>query len=513
MKRWIPWFTLAVCFGIVAVHNVTLVKDWMLDDAFISFRYAQHLAEGYGPVFNRAGDAVEGYTTFLWVVLLALGRLVGIETVLCSKILGVLFGAGTLALLAHAHRFVPRVDALVSSAATLFLATFGVFHPWLTSGMENALFGFLVLLALLLHFHSLRPETGRPLLAGLGVTSALMAMARPEGLLVFALILIDQGFESLCRRQWRLLYVGGAFLLLFAPYFTWRYLYYGYLLPNTFYNKVGASWAQVLRGWRYTRRFAWPAAALLMPSGLALFIPPAWWKRYARAYLLPLTLLLYTGYIIAVGGDVMAAFRFFAPLAAPLCLMAAMGAATLLRWPPLILAASAIIIGFNGYHLLHHPDLYTRIKKGDAVQRNGTQVGRWLKEHAPPNAVLATNTAGTIPYYSELTTIDMLGLNDAHIAHRSIATMGRGQVGHEKGDGKYVLSLKPDYIQFGSASGRRKPKSFLGDREIYRDPVFKRDYVYRQYRLPSGLLLHLYERKASKAKLKTGSPRTHRRKR
>ena len=61
----------------VALLVVTAVYAWgvhrhhfLCDDAFISFRYAQHLSEGQGLVWNR-GERVEGYTNFLWVLLMA----------------------------------------------------------------------------------------------------------------------------------------------------------------------------------------------------------------------------------------------------------------------------------------------------------------------------------------------------------------------------------------------------------------------------------------------------------
>src|SRR5690242_17979411 len=38
-------------------------------DAFISMRYARNLALGHGPVFNP-GERVEGYTNFLWTLIL-----------------------------------------------------------------------------------------------------------------------------------------------------------------------------------------------------------------------------------------------------------------------------------------------------------------------------------------------------------------------------------------------------------------------------------------------------------
>jgi hypothetical protein len=43
---------------------------FVLDDTFISLRYASHLAAGQGLVYN-VGERVEGYTNFLWTVMLA----------------------------------------------------------------------------------------------------------------------------------------------------------------------------------------------------------------------------------------------------------------------------------------------------------------------------------------------------------------------------------------------------------------------------------------------------------
>ncbi len=89
----------------------------------------------------------------------------------------------------------------------------------------------------------------------------------------------------------------------------------------------------------------------------------------------------------------------------------------------------------------------------------------------------------------------MLGLNDAHIANVEIGPMGRGLAGHEKGDGRYVLSRKPDFIQFRSSLGGGRP-GFLGDHQLAELPEFARDYVYRVHQLPSGRFLKLYERRA-----------------
>src|SRR5579884_1934594 len=43
---------------------------WLADDAYIPFRYAYNWVHGQGIVWNP-GERVEGYTSFLWVLMAA----------------------------------------------------------------------------------------------------------------------------------------------------------------------------------------------------------------------------------------------------------------------------------------------------------------------------------------------------------------------------------------------------------------------------------------------------------
>jgi hypothetical protein len=73
--------------------------------------------------------------------------------------------------------------------------------------------------------------------------------------------------------------------------------------------------------------------------------------------------------------------------------------------------------------------------------------GIWLRDNTPLGASTAAKGAGAIAYYSERTVIDMYGLNDLHIGHLNVATMGEGNPGHDKQDPAYVLlGRKPTYI-------------------------------------------------------------------
>ena len=68
---------------------------FLCDDAFISFRYAVNLAHA-GALEYNVGERVEGYTNFLWVVLLGLGEALGLAPHRLAPALTVLGAAGLI---------------------------------------------------------------------------------------------------------------------------------------------------------------------------------------------------------------------------------------------------------------------------------------------------------------------------------------------------------------------------------------------------------------------------------
>jgi hypothetical protein len=159
-----------------------------------------------------------------------------------------------------------------------------------------------------------------------------------------------------------------------------------------------------------------------------------------------------------------------------------------------VIILSLGVVAYNLYEIKHDRYICYRIKIDQTAFR-GREVGLWLRIHSRPDAVLATNTAGSIPYFSRLKTIDMLGLNDLHIAHRPIV-VGKGRPGHEKGDGVYVLSRRPDYIHLGSSLGSIRPDhGFLGDEEIFAQSLFHQLYKLKIILLPSGNRLNIFQKK------------------
>ena len=486
MASWPVMIAFLVAITILGVHTWYL-QPWTVDDAFITYRYAGNMAEGHGPVYNP-GERVEGYTTFLWMAILAAGRRLGLDIVWTAKSLGILFAAGCFLLLAVSDRFVNNPDKRLSWISVLLLGASAMFTANAMSGMETAMTAFWILLSVLLHQKGRDEGHFGVFSFWTSVTCVLAAISRPDAGLVFLVLFADRLVLSIKRRDGSFFWFGLAFSVMFLPYFAWRYWYYGWLLPNTFYAKVGHSQDQIQRGGRYVAWYAIAVFPVLSFMLVHLFRGASRGLNSACAIILG-----YLMYIMYVGGDALPAYRLLTPISPLLCLYAADALSILIKHR-VRLCATVLALAVYGISMGHFDTSINQKIQNGRVWKNGMEVGLWMRENAPENALLATNTAGTIPYYSRLPVIDMLGLNDEVIAHTEMPRMGKGSPGHEKGNGKYVLSRHPHWIQFGSASGSARPV-FVGDREIANDPEFKKKYVLKTYRLPSGLTLRLYERK------------------
>ncbi len=479
---------LAARLGLAALAALVTLSGrlwpaWLSDDAFISFRYAQNLAQGHGLVYN-VGERVEGYTNFLWTVLAALVIALGGDVAVWSHLAGAALGVAIVLLtygLGARLAGAPwgLLAALIAGTSQSLLLYTGR-----GSGLEAGLFALLVLAGSerYLAFHQAATEQrgdpadagaadARPLIAS-GLLLALAALTRPEGVLVFALTAAHLALRASADgdlRRWagRLLalalrpsplwVLAGAFLAIYLPYFAWRLWYYGDLLPNTFYAKTGGGLSQVLRGAAYAGAFA------LTLGGPLLLVALAPWARGWRAalaswrgYLLPLT-LAYSAYIIAVGGDHFRGERFFVPLLPWIAILMADGAAALYaaaapRVPralaPVAALAVAVAVGAGALAALGRTRPIDPIIQGlDESVWIWRDIGWWMADHTSSEASLAAAGAGAVAFYGQRETVDLYGLTDRHIGRLEIEGMGEGVAGHEKRDPVYVLEVRrPTYI-------------------------------------------------------------------
>ncbi len=150
----------------------------------------------------------------------------------------------------------------------------------------------------------------------LGASFALTAMTRPDGVLwpatfVLAALPALSGYRSYEGRAFlrALGKVLAAFVIPFTIYFLCRWAYFGYPFPNTFYLKVGHSFAAMARGKEYALSYLrerWWAPALAVT---ALVLVRTLWIRWLVLYV-----LVHTAYVIYVGGDFYSGHRFLMAL-------------------------------------------------------------------------------------------------------------------------------------------------------------------------------------------------------
>jgi hypothetical protein len=248
-------------------------------------------------------------------------------------------------------------------------------------------------------------------------------------------------------------------------YQVFRLLYFGELFPNTYFAKVGGPLGlRLLTGAVYTAPglILWGAA-----SGALLYL--LMHRPAARAGSRPLALLVIaaTAQLIPVvwsGGDWMWHGRFLCP-SLPVLLAAVVGSCSLMLRGfaadrrdcdsvvvGLLIGGAALYGAWSlGLVTPRHIAMAacgSRLPVAEIQEGTMTQVSRelglYLKSASGGRALIAVNHAGAVPFYSELKTIDMTGLNDHHIAHG-----GQGVL-HEKFDPDYVLARRPDYIVLNS---------------------------------------------------------------
>lgn len=455
---------------LVLLYLPCMLGSWMMDDAYISFRYAQNLVRGNGLVYNP-GEVVEGYTNFAWTLLAALALACGGNLANLTTLANTLLGLGTVVLAYAIGRRALAQPSAWALVAPLVLALNGAFAAYTVAGggMETALFAFLLTLSLWLY----QRRPGRYGFLRASPVLALAALTRPEGLLVFGLTWLDSAWGAWRRREpWHTL-VGPTllFLAVFLPYYVWRFCYYGYPLPNTFYAKVGGGLYQVWRGaeylWGYLLFRGWPLGVVAILGAACLALAAAQRRRRPagsttpqHAPLWPFLLFLaggYTLYVVGVGGDHFPGFRFFVPILPVLALLFQEAFLALARRVRQVVrvraAATAVLLVvllstqiIPAARLLPGGELWDGLTDGMSYVLHQGYAGLWLRANTPPETVLVATGAGAIAYFAERRTIDAWGLNDLYIGHKKMPTMGQGSAGHEKKDIDYVLGQHPDYI-------------------------------------------------------------------
>ena len=413
-----------------------------LDDTWIHMQFARNLFAGQGFAFNP-GEPISASSAPLWTVTLSLLYFLPWDVVLSAKALGalLLWASGLLTIL------LARSVGLEARWALLGGLTV-VLTPRLLwgslSGMEVTFYAALATGGVWLHLHSWRRA---PSLAGTALL-ALASLARPECLILFPLAVLDRwrstrNLKQLAHLYWKHVLLFGALL---APMVLFSYRTIGLPLPNTFYAKVGtyglieailnfdaAQMAKAILLYpvlqaRELLQFSVENNLLLTclaPLGVLEMVRVKHGRHSRGSWLVPLILL---GFPIARGmlapfkGPTFQHGRYAAYLVPLLTVAGLVGLRAAARMMTSNLEFSSLqrlrrwgrplVWGIVLWNLLVLDLKYARTyaRNVDDINDVHVEMGRWLAQHIPARALVATHDIGAIGYFSGRRVLDTTGL-------------------------------------------------------------------------------------------------------
>jgi hypothetical protein len=446
------WLLLLLIWGntVISRHSVLINGEryWYLaDDAMISMRYARNLAQGYGLVWNP-GEVVEGYTNFLWVLIMSVVHWFGIPSRATSFYIILLNIVFQLILLIYFYKLTAittsnRLTAFLLAA--LFLIVDISSMVWSTAGFEMTLIAVLVTIST---YKAITDTSAGKLTFLLFFLIGIIALVRADGIVLTSLFLgIIFVFTGITKRN-----IFGAILATapFLLHLIFRYVYYGAFVPNTATLKLFTLQERLTFGLEYLLTFLnwyWPLFIFI----LIQLVRDVSKKEYLRTLIFA-GMLAFMAYVVFIGGDGIGNNRFLLPII-PLTLVLAATSMTDILPNPRYLLIMAVGIVFLGRFSIFQVDFlnshdhfirYTAYLPKWNQNLDGVKIGVHLSNIKEPNDTLAVFPAGQTPYFSELYTFDMLGKSDRHIASLSEATGNRP--GHNKFDSNYIMSNKPTFV-------------------------------------------------------------------
>jgi len=443
---------IACLIAIVPFAWLTWRFNWVVDDAFISFRYARHLAEGHGLRFN-VGEAppVEGYSNFLWVLLLTPVEALGWPTPQVSCLLSVACG---LVLIWRVTGFLHMRMGLALAPlifSALFLTTLPPLAVWATSGL--AMVPSALLVFMMFEFVLADPRDPRGL-AG-GIAAALLILLRVDGMIWAAGIIGLAGLAAVQRQDRSAIKPLAICVAIAATTLAaltiFRLAYFGWPLPNTVYAKAELSAMTLERGVKYLLRLPleFPHLALILTAGAVMDVRSDRVRGPGRRALL--IALGGFGYAVLAGGDWMPMCRLLVPALPLVAVVFAMVLASLSSRRVMTVGcglAAAVLSLLPAYNVhvvpsgvrksLHFRQPvyvfcseYERWVRQRRVTAEGTEVGLALRQHTRPSEGLISVAIGARAYYSHLVIYDRAGLVNAEVAHRR-PPRRRTPAGHDK---------------------------------------------------------------------------------
>ncbi|MBI2428143.1 MAG: hypothetical protein HYV29_04995 [Ignavibacteriales bacterium] len=427
------------------------------EDAAMIFRYAEHIAQGHGFVWNIGDAPVDGATDVLFTLIIALFVKVSIPADIAVQIVIILSHIGIVGIVYHTLRHGIRAPHLIAGTTACFIAV-GSYIRYYEAYFATSFFA---LCATVMWYVAIRiiENNDRSLstIWKFSLSGLLLGVARPEGVFLAFFILLAVvyrlGFGETKKLVMNFVVV---YLVLGGIYFAFHWIYFGYPLPNPFYKKGG--------GFLYTESFRISSqnifrmllplsiyyGSLLLIHGVQTVLQS--FEKFREKKFLIITkeslyplvpIILFTALWILMSNEMNYVGRY-QYAAVPIAIMSWYPSIRILfRHNSLrftvpeylntvrskVIIASIVMLSIAAMRL--------ELLRGTSSDNDGRyDVAVQLHAFKSKQYTMAVSEAGLLPYYSGWKAMDTWGLNDIRIAQQGGITAD------------YIRRFSPDIIMF-----------------------------------------------------------------
>lgn len=412
-------YLILISFLLALIFSVNLIPS---EDAIILFRYSENFADTGVISYNNNSEKVEGATDFLWMIILSFINFFGIDIYFSAIFLNLI----CLSILS----IILTRELNLSNYYIYFIFLFHFFLGFTWS----SIFGFSVLtteliLFLFLFFYK-KNRTSLMLF-----TALIGALLRPDFIIFIFLICFMSFFEKTNLKK--IINYSICFLVGLI-YFFWRYKYFGYIFPNSYYVKSQ---------WLFLNNLSWLKEILILLPFLIYIIKLKNFKIFfnKKNYIIFFTIIIATAYYSSqtlyqnIGNRFY--FYFF-----PFLFIYLIDLSKLIKnfnkfFTACLIFSLSVSLALNISLKSVYP-FYLIKNKNINLKENTKNSTRYLlpmmlKENFK-SLNIATTEAGSVPYYSKFFSVDLFGLNT-----KEFAKMPAG--------GKYLIENKFDIVVISSS--------------------------------------------------------------
>lgn len=450
MNTSIKKILIIIPFILIGVVLLTSKSIYIIDDAFITFRYAHNLLLGHGLSWNINGEPTQGYTNFLFVLLMYIGYLLNISPIKFSFVMNFI---GLLAICGSVFQLLKIYDVR-KSIRILSVITIAIYPATvknLNSGLETLFWTGLIFVAFLIQ----QKMSSKKSTVMLYLLLFFATLTRPETVI----FVFFWTFLSIINKQKSSLLLGLVLYLIFITGFlVFNKIYFGYVIPNSALVKINHPFqfpgTEYLVDVYLQNQLLFYATISLVTLSLIyglqkrplfnflpffIFIPFFWMTNpymgmYGR-YLYPLIVSFIV--IIAIYTNLLLVKISQDPLSQSQLLTTQTNSKLfhIFSFIPLLVI---LLVSIKFIYLdLKYPFKQVLLNKEISI---GRELG---KEDYVDKILFAFGDAGSIPFYSRVNFLDVVGLNNNTIALNGSAKGGGWVV-------EYILSQNPDIIGFYS---------------------------------------------------------------